>query len=323
MAVRMNCSLQNTLSILSLRSNSNVSHLKSNKPYFHFPSSPRAALFCKCATPTPSNDDEPYVITTPLYYVNPIPPSPPMPLLAFRYLFMISPKFVQLIRLLGKKVIFITGTDEHGEKIATAATVQGSTPTDHCNLISQAYKTLWNDLDISYDKFIRTTDSKHVAVVKEFYSRVLANGDIYRADYEGIYSVSCEEYKDEKELLENNCCPIHLKPCVSRKEDNYFFALSKYQKSLEEILNKNPNFVQPCFRLHEVQEQPDLLNTVSSSWPATLHLIGKDILRFHAVYWPAMLMSAGLSLPKIVYGHGFLTKVLVLGPIYYLMFLLE
>ncbi|KAI5403765.1 amp-CoA ligase [Lathyrus oleraceus] len=94
-----------------------------------------------------------------------------------------------------QKVIFITGTDEHGEKIATAAMAQGSTPPDHCNLISQAYRTLWKDLDISYDKFIRTTDSKHQAIVKEFYSRVLANGDIYRADYEGIYCVSCEEYK--------------------------------------------------------------------------------------------------------------------------------
>ncbi|KEH44466.1 putative methionine--tRNA ligase [Medicago truncatula] len=349
MAVRMNCSLQNTLSILSLRSNSSVSHFKSSKPYFHFPSSRRAAFFCKCATS--SNDDQPYVITTPLYYVN----APPH--MGSAYSTIAADAIARFQRLLGKKVIFITGTDEHGEKIATAALAQGSTPTDHCNLISQAYKTLWNDLDISYDKFIRTTDSKHEAVVKEFYSRVLANGDIYRADYEGIYCVSCEEYKDEKELLENNCCPIHLKPCVSRKEDNYFFALSKYQKSLEEILNKNPNFVQPSFRLHEVQtwinsglrdfsisrasvdwgipvpsdktqtiyvwfdallgyisaladnqEQPDLLNTVSSGWPATLHLIGKDILRFHAVYWPAMLMSAGLSLPKMVYGHGFLTK---------------
>lgn len=260
-------------------------------------------------------------------------------------------------RLLGKSVIFITGTDEHGEKIATAAMAQGSTPPDHCNLISRSYKTLWKDLDISYDKFIRTTDSKHEAIVKEFYSRVLANGDIYRADYDGLYCVNCEEYKDEKELLDNNCCPVHLKPCVSRKEDNYFFALSKYQKALEDTLYRNPNFVQPSFRLNEVQswiksglrdfsisrasvewgipvpddktqtiyvwfdallgyisalsddqEQPDLLKTVSSGWPASLHLIGKDILRFHAVYWPAMLMSAGLSLPKMVFGHGFLTK---------------
>lgn len=260
-------------------------------------------------------------------------------------------------RLLGKKVIFITGTDEHGEKIATAAADSASTPAQHCDIISQSYISLWKNLDIAYDKFIRTTDPKHEAIVKEFYSRVLANGDIYRADYEGLYCVNCEEYKDEKELLDNNCCPTHLKPCVARKEDNYFFALSKYQKSLDETLAKNPNFVQPSFRLNEVQswirsglrdfsisralvdwgipvpndskqtiyvwfdallgyisalsedtEQPDLERAVSSGWPASLHLIGKDILRFHAVYWPAMLMSAGLGLPKMVFGHGFLTK---------------
>lgn len=260
-------------------------------------------------------------------------------------------------RLLGKKVIFITGTDEHGEKIATAAAALGSSPSEHCDVISQAYKALWEDLDIAYDKFIRTTASKHEVIVKEFYSRVLANGDIYRADYEGLYCVNCEEYKDEKELLENNCCPMHLKPCVLRKEDNYFFALSRYQKKLEDTLTQNPDFVQPSFRLNEVQgwiksglkdfsisrtsvdwgitvpndvkqtiyvwfdallgyisalsdekEQANLQTALSSGWPASLHLIGKDILRFHAVYWPAMLMSAGLTLPKMVFGHGFLTK---------------
>ncbi|KAL1079996.1 hypothetical protein V6Z11_D10G259900 [Gossypium hirsutum] len=260
-------------------------------------------------------------------------------------------------RLLGKRVILITGTDEHGEKIATAASACGSSPREHCDVISQAYKMLWKDLDIAYDKFIRTTDPKHEAIVEEFYFRVLAKDDIYRADYEGLYCVNCEEYKDEKELLKNNCCPTHLKPCVPRKEDNYFFALSKYQKPLEEILEQNPDFVQPSYRLNEVQgwiknglrdfsisraavewgipvpndnkqtiyvwfdallgyisalledkEQISLQSAVSSGWPASLHLIGKDILRFHAVYWPAMLMSAGLSLPKMVFGHGFLTK---------------
>ncbi|KAH1140597.1 hypothetical protein GLYMA_10G289600v4 [Glycine max] len=355
MAVRINCSIQNTLCLLnpplfSLRYRASPLKLK---PQLHFRQNPsRGALFCTCATTdiTPHNT-EPFVLTTPLYYVN----APPH--MGSAYTTIAADAIARFQRLLGKKVIFITGTDEHGEKIATAAMAQGSTPPDHCNLISQSYMTLWKDLDISYDKFIRTTDSKHEAIVKEFYSRVLANGDIYRADYDGLYCVNCEEYKDEKELLDNNCCPVHLKPCVSRKEDNYFFALSKYQKALEDTLNKNPNFVQPSFRLNEVQswinsglrdfsisrasvdwgipvpddktqtiyvwfdallgyisalsddqEQPDLLKTVSSGWPASLHLIGKDILRFHAVYWPAMLMSAGLSLPKMVFGHGFLTK---------------
>ncbi|CAN4105937.1 unnamed protein product [Withania somnifera] len=232
-------------------------------------------------------------------------------------------------RLLQKKVIFITGTDEHGEKIATAAAANGSIPSEHCDVVSQAYKSLWKDLDISYDKFIRTTDPKHEAIVKEFYSRVLANGDIYKADYEGLYCVNCEEYKDEKDLPDDNCCPTHLKPCVRRKEDNYFFALSKYQQKLVEVLKQNPGFVQPSYRLNEVQgwiknglkdfsisrasvdwgiavpndsdyvsalleddELASLETAISSGWPASLHLIGK----------------AGIVIPEMVFGHGFLTK---------------
>nr|XP_043618541.1 methionine--tRNA ligase, chloroplastic/mitochondrial [Erigeron canadensis] len=309
------------------------------------------ALYCTCSSTKKEEDDHPFVVTTPLYYVN----APPH--MGSAYSTIAADAIARFQRLIGKKVIFITGTDEHGEKIATAAAAGGNTPKDHCDRISQSYRALWKDLDISYDKFIRTTDSKHEALVEEFYSKVLANGDIYRADYEGLYCVSCEEYKDEKELLENNCCPMHLKPCVARKEDNYFFSLSKYQKRLEEILEHNPHFVQPEYRLNEVQnwmktglrdfsisrasvdwgirvpndpkqtiyvwfdallgyisalseeqEQPSLQTAISSGWPASLHLIGKDILRFHAVYWPAMLMSAGLSLPKTVFGHGFLTK---------------
>ncbi|XVF83628.1 hypothetical protein PTKIN_Ptkin16aG0505000 [Pterospermum kingtungense] len=255
-------------------------------------------------------------------------------------------------RLLGKQVIFITRTDKHGEKIATAAFACGSSPSEHCDVISQAYKKLWKDLDIAYDKFIRTTDPKHEAIVKvdKFLSMMTFTGTTMRE-----FSVSI----DEKELLENKCCPTHLKPCVPRKEDNYIFALSKYQKSLEKTLAQNPDFVQPSFRLNEVmvqswiksglrdfsisqaavdwgppvpndnkqtiyvwfdtllgyisalledKEQPSLQSAVSSGWPASVHLIGKDILRFHVVYWPAMLMTAGLSLPKMVFGHGFLTK---------------
>ncbi|KAJ9545629.1 hypothetical protein OSB04_025336 [Centaurea solstitialis] len=320
-----------------------------------------ASLYCTCssnsntaAAAAAAKDDPPFVLTTPLYYVN----APPH--MGSAYSTIAADAIARFQRLIGKRVIFITGTDEHGEKIATAAAAGGSILKDHCDAISQSYRELWKDvnlLDISYDKFIRTTDPKHEAIVEEFYSKVLANGDIYQADYEGLYCVNCEEYKDEKELLENNCCPMHLKPCVSRKEDNYFFALSKYQKKLEEILEQNPDFVQPVYRLNEVQnwmksglrdfsisrasvdwgikvpndpkqtiyvwfdallgyisalsedqEQPSLQTAISSGWPASLHLIGKDILRFHAVYWPAMLMSAGLSLPKTVFGHGFLTK---------------
>ncbi|KAI4370615.1 hypothetical protein MLD38_018950 [Melastoma candidum] len=308
------------------------------------------AYRCKCSS-NGAAEMESFVITTPLYYVN----APPH--MGSAYTTIAADAIARFQRLLGKRVIFVTGTDEHGEKIAAAASARGSNPMEHCNLISRAYQNLWNELDISYDKFIRTTEAKHEAIVKQFYSRVLTKGDIYRADYEGLYCINCEEYKDEKDLLENNCCPMHLKPCVQRMEDNYFFALSKYQKLLEETIAQNPDFVQPPFRLNEVQswikdglkdfsisrasvewgipvpndekqtiyvwfdallgyisallednEQPDLSKAISFGWPASLHLIGKDILRFHAVYWPAMLMSAGLSLPMRVFGHGFLTK---------------
>ncbi|RCV45983.1 hypothetical protein SEVIR_9G500300v4 [Setaria viridis] len=310
----------------------------------------------RCVAPVSSSPDaasapEPYVLTTPLYYVN----APPH--MGSAYTTIAADAIARFQRLLEKKVIFITGTDEHGEKIATSAEASGRNPKEHCDAISSSYKMLWADLDIEYDKFIRTTDYKHEAVVNEFYSRVLNSGDIYRADYEGLYCVSCEEYKDEKELAENNTCPVHLKPCVARKEDNYFFALSKYQHKLEELLAKNPNFVRPSHRLNEVQgwiksglrdfsisrasvdwgipvpndtkqtiyvwfdallgyisallddgEQASLQQAIDRGWPASLHLIGKDILRFHAVYWPAMLMSAGISVPDAVFGHGFLTK---------------
>ncbi|KMZ60985.1 Methionine--tRNA ligase [Zostera marina] len=295
---------------------------------------------------------ETFMITTPLYYAN----GPPH--MGSAYTTIAADAIARFHRLLGEKVIFVTGTDEHGEKIATsAAAADAIGPKEHCDSISLSYQILWKDLEISHNKFIRTTDAKHEAIVKDFYSRVLQNGDIYRADYEGLYCVNCEEYKDEKELLENNCCPTHLKPCAKRKEDNYFFSLSKYQKLLEDILSNNPDFVQPSFRANEVQgwidsglkdfsisrssvewgipvpndekqtiyvwfdallgyisallndgDEPTLDNALASGWPATLHLIGKDILRFHAVYWPAMLTSAGLSLPKMVFGHGFLTK---------------
>ncbi|PSS32593.1 Methionine--tRNA ligase [Actinidia chinensis var. chinensis] len=360
MAARLQFSIHNSLWFLSSSFSSPLHPFNSRgfhnlKNRLHFrPNPSRAALFCTCKSsnfPNAEASNDPFVLTTPLYYVN----APPH--MGSAYTTIAADAIARFQRLLGKKVIFIAGTDEHGEKIATAAAARGSSPNEHCDVISQAYKALWEDLDIAYDKFIRTTDPKHEVIVKEFYSRVLANGDIYRADYEGLYCVNCEEYKDEKELLDNNCCPMHLKPCVLRKEDNYFFALSKYQTKLEETLSQNPDFVQPSFRLNEVQswiksglrdfsisrasvdwgipvpnddkqtiyvwfdallgyisaflqeeQQANLQTAVSSGWPASLHLIGKDILRFHAVYWPAMLMSAGLSLPRMVFGHGFLTK---------------
>ncbi|KVI06930.1 Aminoacyl-tRNA synthetase, class 1a, anticodon-binding [Cynara cardunculus var. scolymus] len=368
MAARLQHSLQfqtNSLTTFIFSSSfSNSIQIDFRSKWFSSSSSSKrsaASLYCTCSNTSSSNafnsapvttKDDPFVLTTPLYYVN----APPH--MGSAYSTIAADAIARFQRLIGKKVIFITGTDEHGEKIATAAAAGGSLPKGHCDAISQSYRELWKDvnlvtdksfpcyltyswifihnlvfcfltfefqLDISYDKFIRTTDPKHEAIVEEFYSKVLANGDIYQADYEGLYCVNCEEYKDEKELLENNCCPMHLKPCLKRKEDNYFFALSKYQKKLEEILEHNPDFVQPVYRLNEVQnwmktglrdfsisrasvdwgirvpndpkqtiyvwfdallgyisalsedqDQPSLQTAISSGWPASLHLIGKD-----------------------------------------------
>lgn len=258
-------------------------------------------------------------------------------------------------KMAGASPIFVTGTDEHGEKIASAA---GEADVQaFCDGVAEKFKELWQLLDVEYHHFVRTTDKQHMAVVADFMKRIWDNGDIYKSHYEGIYCTGCEEYKDTKELLPGNVCPNHQKPCKSRKEDNYFFALSKYQDRLETFLEDNPKFVLPRERRNEVlgwvrsglrdfsvsrannpwgipipsdhsqtiyvwfdallgyltpllRHDPSLTldDALKLGWPADTHIIGKDILRFHAVYWPAMLMSAGLPLPRRVIGHGFITK---------------
>ncbi|KAF2318718.1 hypothetical protein GH714_010287 [Hevea brasiliensis] len=292
MAARINYSIQNTLSLLnplcssiSARSTT-TAHFKNR---LSFPTKllllNSKAAFCTVANSNPNSAQngeavaaETFVLTTPLYYVN----APPH--MGSAYTTIAADAIARFQRLLGKKVIFVTGTDEHGEKIATAAAALA---------LAQ--------LEIAYDKFIRTTDPKHEAIVKEFYSRVLANGDIYRADYEGLYCVSCEEYKVQSwikcGLKDFSISRASVDWGIPVPNDNkqtiyvWFDALLGYLSALSED-----------------KEQTNLQSAVSSGWPASLHLIGKDILRFHAVYWPAMLMSAGLGLPKVVFGHGFLTK---------------
>lgn len=153
-------------------------------------------------------------------------------------------------RLTGRKVRYVTGTDEHGEKIALAAAAQDMSPQQHCDSIVEQYKALWSQLDISYDSFIRTTAPQHESLVAEVLQKVWDKGDIYKAAYSGWYCVDCEEYKDEKELLmddsnseQSHKCPTHRKPCQHRSEENYFFALSKYQQQLQELI-ENTDFVQ-------------------------------------------------------------------------------
>lgn len=199
---------------------------------------------------------EPFTITTPLYYVNAAPH------MGSAYPTIAADVLARYQRLAGRKVRYITGTDEHGEKIALAAAAQDMSPQQHCDSIVQQYQSLWTDLDISYDSFIRTTAPQHEALVAEVLQRVWDKGDIYKAAYSGWYCVDCEEYKDEKELLMvdesaaaagggSHQCPTHRKPCQHRSEENYFFALSKYQEQLQELI-EHTDFVQPTSRRNEV-----------------------------------------------------------------------
>lgn len=299
-------------------------------------------------------------ITTPLYYAS----APPH--VGSAYPTMAADTLARFLSLAGANPVFVTGCDEHGEKIAGAAAAAADVDNGtldrariqlFCDEVSDKYKSLWAKLGIEYDRFVRTTDVNHAVVVKEFMERVIENGDIYKDDYVGLYCTACEEYKDPKDLIDEKVCPIHLTPCFERNEENYFFALSKYQARLEDFYNENPEFVlpaerrnevlswiadglrdfsvsrannpwgipMPCDKTHTIYVWFDaLLGYISSlleegdpvsldaamarGWPADTHIIGKDILRFHAIYWPAMLMSAGVPLPKRVVGHGFLTK---------------
>lgn len=297
------------------------------------------------------NKNQTFYITSPLYYVNDLPH------IGSAYTTIACDTIARYKRLRGFDVCFLTGTDEHGQKIFKSANEKKMSPQDHCDFIASKFQELWKLLNIQDDKFSRTTDKKHYAIVQEFFNRVHKNGDIYEANYEGLYCEPCEDFKLEKDLLEGNICPVHKQKVQDYKEKNYFFALSKYQDKLVDHLNKNPDFIQPVYRRNEVlgwvkeglkdfpisrqavswgiplpiektqtiyvwfdallgyisgllndDEEPTLENAMKKYWPSSVHVIGKDILRFHAVYWPCMLMSAEFPLPKKVFGHGFLTK---------------
>jgi methionyl-tRNA synthetase len=297
-------------------------------------------------------DTKTFSITTPLYYVNGLPH------IGSAYTTMAADALARFYRLRGYDVLLITGTDEHGQKIQRTAEQLHRDPQSHCDEIAAGFQDLWQRLNIHYDRFSRTTDPRHTAIVKEFFGRVWEKGDIYLGQQKGWYCVDCEEFKEERDLLSEKRCPIHVHRAVEwRDEENYFFQLSKYQKALQDHYAVNPHFLQPDIRRNEIlnfinqglqdfsisrvnldwgipvpgnpkhtlyvwfdallgyvtallepEIAPTLDNALKDWWPINLHLIGKDILRFHAVYWPAMLMSAELPLPGAVYGHGFLTK---------------
>ena len=254
-------------------------------------------------------------------------------------------------RLVGDDVRFLTGTDEHGLKIARSAEAHGVPPQAWVDEASTWFKKAWAELNISYDDFIRTTDERHLESVAKFVQKIYDNGFIYKGDYEGWYCVSCENYYVEADLLEGGLCPIHERPAEWLKEENYFFALSRFQSQLEQWYQQNPSLVVPETRRNEAlglirQGLEDfsisrtsfdwgipvpwdarhvlyvwfeaLMNYTSAVgygkdeesfaawWPSAHHLIGKDIVKFHCVWWPAMCIAAGIEPPSGVVAHGFL-----------------
>lgn len=293
-----------------------------------------------------------FSVTTPLYYVN------ARPHIGSAYTTMAADALARFARLRGDQVLLVTGTDEHGQKIQRTAQERGVAPQVHCDQVVAEFQSLWEKLNIRWHRFSRTTDPRHGVIVREFFQKVWERGDIYLHQQQGWYCVACEEFKDERELLPGQFCPLHPHLQVEwRDEPNYFFRLSRYQAQLEDLYQSQPDFIQPetrrnevlkfvsqgladfsISRLHldwgfpvpvdpnqviyvwfdallgyvtallEVEEEPSLTQAVKTWWPVDVHLIGKDILRFHAVYWPAMLLSAELPLPKCIFAHGFLTK---------------
>ncbi|MCL4376102.1 methionine--tRNA ligase [Candidatus Parvarchaeota archaeon] len=285
---------------------------------------------------------EKFYITTPIYYVN------DKPHIGHAYTTVIADIFARWHRLNNEKVFFLTGTDEHGGKIEKAAAEKHKTPKELVDENSQRYKYTWEKLNISYDKFIRTTDEYHESAVKEFIKKVWDNGDIYKGEYEGFYCLPDERYITESELV-NGKCPDCGRDVQKIKEEAYFFRLSKYKEQIVKLIEnglitpeKNANEILsrlkgelkdlditrksvswgikfPFDESHSIYVWFDaLLNYLSALnwpdgsefkefWPADIHLVGKEIVWFHSVIWPAMLLSAGLPLPKNIMAHGWWT----------------
>jgi methionyl-tRNA synthetase len=285
-----------------------------------------------------------FYVTTPIYYVNDAPH------VGHAYTTVIADALARWHRLAGDETWFLTGTDEHGLKVAQSAVEAGVTPQEQADRNAARFREAWDLLDISYDDFIRTTEPRHHAAVQELLTRIRDNGDIELDTYEGPYCVSCEAYYQESELVDGNC-PIHLRPVIRLKEENYFFRLSRYQQRLIDWITDDPDVIQPESKRNEVlgfirQGLDDVSITRTSLdwgvpvpwaeghvfyvwydalinyataigfgtdderfatwWPAVHHLIGKEIIRFHCVYWPAMLLAAGVEPPHRVHVHGWL-----------------
>jgi methionyl-tRNA synthetase len=308
-----------------------------------------------------------FYVTTPIYYVNAAPH------LGHAYTTIAADVLARHHRQRGQEVFFLTGTDEHGEPVADAAHALGVQPQELADRNSERFRALAPRIEATNDFFIRTTDPEHMTVVREILSRVRENGHVYMGTYEGWYCPKCADFKAESEIDAGELCPIHHVPLTREQEDNYFFALSRFQEPLERLYAERPDWVAPRTRHNEALSfirsglrdvplsrhkltwgvpvpwdsshvfyvwfdallnyysalsyapapegaggagkslaprvrvgQPSAQTLTETFWPADVHLIAKDILRFHTVYWPALLMAAEIELPKRVFVHGYL-----------------
>jgi methionyl-tRNA synthetase len=286
---------------------------------------------------------EPFYITTPIYYIN------AEPHLGHAYTTMVADAIARSRRLLGHDVFFLTGTDEHGQKVERAAKAAGIETREFADRIAGKYRDLFAALDISNDDFIRTTEARHIHACQAIWRRVRDNGDLYKSTYEGWYCTVDELFVPEAQLIDGRKCPTCGTIVERLSEESYFFRLSKYQEPLLEHYRRHPEFISPEIRRNEmttfvsaglrdlsvsrtsfkwgipVPDDPGhvmyvwfdaLTNYITAAgfpddrqrferyWPADVHLMGKEIIRQHTVYWPAFLMSAGLPVPKRVIGHG-------------------
>ena len=292
-----------------------------------------------------------YYITTAIAYTS------GKPHIGNTYEIILADSIARFKRQEGYDVFFQTGSDEHGQKIELKAKEAGITPKEFVDNVSTEIKRIWDLMNTSYDKFIRTTDEDHEKQVKKIFKKLYDQGDIYKGAYEGLYCTPCESFWTESQLDENGCCPDCGRPVQPAKEEAYFFKMSKYADRLIEHINTHPEFIQPVSRKNEMMNNflvpglqdlgvsrtsfswgipvdfdpkhvtyvwlDALTNYITGigydcdgnssdlfkkNWPADLHLIGKDIIRFHTIYWPIFLMALDLPLPKQVFGHPWLIQ---------------
>ena len=297
-----------------------------------------------------SENKKTFYITTPIYY-----PSGNMTV-GHTYTTVAADTMTRFKKLQGYDTYFLTGTDEHGQKIEKKAAEAGVTPIEYVDKIVAETKELWKLMDIQYDDFIRTTEERHMKIVQKIFRKFYEQGDIYKAEYEGMYCTPCESFWTPTQLVDKDgekVCPDCGRPCQPMREESYFFKMSKYQDWLIDYIETHPDFIQPAKRANEMLTnflRPGLQDLCVSRtsvkwgvpvdfdekhtvyvwidalsnyitalgygtehdelfrkyWPADIHLVGKEIVRFHTIYWPIMLHALGLPLPKQVFGHGWL-----------------